>query len=454
MARSNLKEYAYDCLLIYDHEESSFSHRDTREDNSLLSSYVNFVDHQLKSCNYKIHHLDRDSIPGRSVFYELERVIESSKVILLILDKGFFKNSWKCFSQEAAIKNLIDASTDPKCTTSNRLIPIFIRLNKNEIPPALKTLTPIEIMGESDIIQKWNNLKIAIGCHFGQETLSRSIEAENPLASLQNYPQGTSVPQYASAVSREPRVNPINNGPSSRSAIIPIPITVNTPDSASTGERIYHRPDRTRESENNQPITQISSETQGRKETSINGSTLLNQEPLEGEHVTIPRALQSSDVETDAPYSLNPREAEILQVKNISSTVSPTSSVSDSGIGLDSSLSLHEISSVFPSLLNNDLESAVNYTPNHENSYCDAHLNKPDTTEKRRVPDGLTTGNHSLSFENDSGTPQDRVDMANTDAPSLEGFTSEEKKKPSIYRRGLHILIHALFLPDRVYEPL
>lgn len=104
------------------------------------------------------------------------------------------------------------------------------------------------------------------------------------------------------------------------------------------------------------------------------------------------RALQSSDVETDAPYSLNPREAEILQVKNISSTVSPTSSVSDSGIGLDSSLSLHEISSVFPSLLNNDLESAVNYTPNHENSYCDAHLNKPDTTEKRRVPDGLTTG--------------------------------------------------------------
>lgn len=157
------------------------------------------------------------------MFYELERVIESSQVILLILDKGFLKNSWKCFSQEAAIKNLIDTSTDPKCTTSNRLIPVLIHLEKNEIPSALKTLTPIEIMEESDIDKKWKNLKIAIDSHFGQERIPRNIVAKNP--------QLTPEPQYAPAVSKEPRVNPKSNGPSCRSAILPNQNTVNTPDS-------------------------------------------------------------------------------------------------------------------------------------------------------------------------------------------------------------------------------
>lgn len=222
MARRDI----YDCLLIYNHEDSSFSDGGTREDSSLLFSYVDFVDRKLNLCKYRIHHLDRDSIPGRSVFYELERVIESSQVILLILDKGFLKNSWKCFSQEAAIKNLIDTSTDPKCTTSNRLIPVLIHLEKNEIPSALKTLTPIEIMEESDIDKKWKNLKKAIDSHFEQERIPRSTVARNP-----QYSQLTPEPQYAPAVSKEPRVNPKGNGPSCRSAILPNQNTVNTPDS-------------------------------------------------------------------------------------------------------------------------------------------------------------------------------------------------------------------------------
>lgn len=238
MARSNFKEY--DFLLIYNHEGSSYSDGDTREDSSLLLKYVDFIDRELKSCKYSIHHLDRDSIPGRSVFYELDRVIESSQVILLILDKGFLKNSWKCFSQEAAIKNLIDASTDPKCTTSNRLIPIFICLEKNEIPSALKTLTPIEIMGESDITDKWRNLKKAIDCHIKEGRIPRGIVAKNS-----KYSQLT--PEYASAVSKEPRSNPISNGPSSRSAILPNQNTVNTQDSLSTGSNIC----------NNKTITNI-----------------------------------------------------------------------------------------------------------------------------------------------------------------------------------------------------
>lgn len=225
MARSTLKEY--DCLLIYNDEDSSFSDGGrTREDSSLLFRYVDFVDRKLNSCEYSIHHLDRDSIPGRSVIYELERFIEYSQVILLILDKGFLRNSWKCFSQEAAFKNLIDTSTDPKCTTSNRLIPVLIHLEKNEIPFALKTSTAIEIMEESDIDKNWKNLKKAIDPHLGPQRIPRSTVARNP-----QYSQLTPEPQYAPAVSKEPRVNPKSNGPSCRSAILPNQNTVNTPDS-------------------------------------------------------------------------------------------------------------------------------------------------------------------------------------------------------------------------------
>uniref|UniRef100_A0A8W8IWD5 Uncharacterized protein n=1 Tax=Magallana gigas TaxID=29159 RepID=A0A8W8IWD5_MAGGI len=63
-------------------------------------------------------------------------------------------------------------------------------------------------MEESDIDKKWKNLKIAIDSHFGQERIPRNIVAKNP--------QLTPEPQYAPAVSKEPRVNPKSNGPSCR----------------------------------------------------------------------------------------------------------------------------------------------------------------------------------------------------------------------------------------------
>lgn len=81
-------------------------------------------------------------------------------------------------------------------------------------------------MEESDIDKKWKNLKKAIDSHFEQERIPRSTVARNP-----QYSQLTPEPQYAPAVSKEPRVNPKSNGPSCRSAILPNQNTVNTPDS-------------------------------------------------------------------------------------------------------------------------------------------------------------------------------------------------------------------------------
>lgn len=128
MAQSYSKEN--DCLLIYNHEDSGFSDGRTREGNSLLLSYVNFVDRKLKSCKYRIYHHDRDSIPVRSVFNELERVIESSHVVLLIVDKGFLKHSWVSFLKDMTIKKLICDSKRPGRPGSNRFIPIFVNLEK------------------------------------------------------------------------------------------------------------------------------------------------------------------------------------------------------------------------------------------------------------------------------------------------------------------------------------
>lgn len=75
MVWSILKEY--DCLFIYNDEDFSFLDGGCiREDSLLLFCYVDFVDCKLNLCEYRIYYFDRDSIFGRSVFYELERVIE------------------------------------------------------------------------------------------------------------------------------------------------------------------------------------------------------------------------------------------------------------------------------------------------------------------------------------------------------------------------------------------
>lgn len=70
------KDLDYDCLLIYNYEDFSFLDGGIREDSLLLFSYVDFVDCKLNLCEYRIYYFDRDSIFGRSVFYEFERVIE------------------------------------------------------------------------------------------------------------------------------------------------------------------------------------------------------------------------------------------------------------------------------------------------------------------------------------------------------------------------------------------
>lgn len=271
MARKN------DCLLIYDNESSSLQ---LGEDNSLLLSYVNFVDEKLTTQGLKTHHHSRDSTPGEPLIKELEREVDSSQVVLLILDKGFLENSWSSFCKDVTIKKLIDESFIPGCPGSNCFIPILIKLKNPDIPFELKALKCIHIMNESDIedVEKWIQLTRALSYHFNDQFPSAAAMPHN----------FQFTPEYPNT-SAEPRESRVNTG--SNDASFPNPNSVNTTsDSFSTGsnasrqsnenetseQRNQERNFRTKESETNQSITEISNEIEGATNVEMNESNALD----------------------------------------------------------------------------------------------------------------------------------------------------------------------------------
>lgn len=297
MAGSNSKKY--DCLLIYDHESSSSK---VKEDRSFLESYVEFVDKMLKQNGLRTHHHSRDSTPGEILMKELEREVESSQVVLLILDKGFLDNSWMSFCKDVTIKNLIDEPSLPGRPGVNRFIPILIKLKKPDIPFELKATICLQIMKESDIENEemWIKLTRSLCYHFKDQF--------PPAASMQHSLQRTPKYRNASAEPSESRVDPGSND-----TILPNPNTVDTTsDSFSTGrnasrqsnenetseERYQEESLRTRESETNQSITEISNEVEGATNVDINESRALG---------TTFRTLSlpSTDLEVDAEKSVH-----------------------------------------------------------------------------------------------------------------------------------------------------
>lgn len=304
MAQSNKKEY--DCLLIYNVE--SFG---TGGDNSLFVSCVTFVDEMLKNHGLITFHHDRDSLAGTSIVRELARVVETSQVVLLILDRYFLENSWMNFCKEVTLVHLIDESSSPTCPGSNRLIPIIINLAENDIPIEIKAFARIHVMNESDIKneRKWLKLKRALESHFKDKL--------HPPAPMQQNHQIYPETQDILAVPSETRFSPVGNGK----------------------HRHQERHSRTRE-HGNQPITQTPSSSGMQGTTNINIKTkmfepsLLNLEPLVTEPET---TFRSTDLEIDGQQSMQPVEATAVQRStghshdHISSR-SSTFTVSDSGI--------------------------------------------------------------------------------------------------------------------------
>lgn len=241
MAQSNEKKY--DCLLIYN-AESFWSTSGIGEDNSLLVNCVTFVDEMLTKHGLITHHHDRDSMAGRLLLRELTREVESSQVVLLILDKSFLENAWLNFCKHLTILKLIYESSSPQCPGSNRLIPILINLAENDIPIEIKAFERIRVMNETDIKNesKWHKLKNALENHFKDKL--------NPPAYVQQNHQGFPETRDTLPIPSESRVNPFGNGNSSRSTILPSPNSINPAiDSFSTGSYTSRQSNRNKSSQ-------------------------------------------------------------------------------------------------------------------------------------------------------------------------------------------------------------
>ena len=179
MARTNDKEY--DCLLIYNHARSRLSRV---EDNELSLRVVEITDERLRQWGYtKNHYYDRDSIPGRNVFSELFRVVDSSQFVLIFLTRGFLTNCWIRYCQMAAFKKLIDESTRPDQIASHRFIPILINITEDEVPQELGQLTHICFRDDWEMDgPEWQKLKRALDGQSVQETRSGGIGDVRPPA--------------------------------------------------------------------------------------------------------------------------------------------------------------------------------------------------------------------------------------------------------------------------------
>uniref|UniRef100_A0A8W8ISR8 TIR domain-containing protein n=1 Tax=Magallana gigas TaxID=29159 RepID=A0A8W8ISR8_MAGGI len=471
--RVNNKEY--DCLMIYNHARSRLSRVD---DNELSLRIVERADQQLTAWGYRNnHYYDRDSIPGRNVFTELFRVVDSSQFVLLILTRGFLNNCWIRYCQMAAFKSLIDESTRPECVASHRLIPILINISENEIPQELGQLQHICFMNDWDTNEReWRKLKNALDGHPMQESTQRSIGADIPPVTRQHFSQGISESPNTPAVPSDTGASPISNAPSSRSARTAI-VTPNSSgnynaqsDQGSSaaqhvplmqqsnqnqnsiphrqsedlvtlsghgslsGEQPYEpvaRSIRTRLSETNRPVTHTSS-VQG--DTSIDGSSSISHSFTGDEDITIPKEtastvtpgtmhLLSFDVEPDALQSIQsmtPTTAATVQQsvaspQNHSSSPSLSQNTPDSGIELGS-----------PELGPLNVMSILN------------------------VDRALESSPASNQIAN-SVSQQNGPDTAVTQSP--ERPNTEEREGPSFMFRAFHFSLHAILQPDKVYYP-
>ena len=121
------KEYHFN--IIYNHEGSPL---DATEDNKKSLEYTETAVSILTTAGFdKSYYHKRDSRPGRNIFSELFRVINSSSFTLVILTPGFLENQWGKYSSVAAFKNLLDKKE------SHRLKALCFGLSGKQVPEEL-----------------------------------------------------------------------------------------------------------------------------------------------------------------------------------------------------------------------------------------------------------------------------------------------------------------------------
>ncbi|XP_062573559.1 uncharacterized protein LOC134235441 isoform X2 [Saccostrea cucullata] len=542
MSRTRTKEY--DCLIIYDHARSRLA---STEETELSLNVVKRADEHLTRWGYdKNNYYDRDCIPGRNVFSELFRVVDSSQFVLLILTEGFLKNCWVRYCQMAAFKKLIDESIRPECVASHRVIPVSVNVPEDRIPQELRQLTCIYFVNDWESNeQEWLKLKRALDGPSTQETSQPNGELIVPSISqhmtqgMRESSENTNISAAASRSNGTVGTTPCGSRPSlnsrqlarvtpssgstaslsdngssqnrSQSAtngnpfsptdsidsnlLFESPLGGHSDSSAqrttTTSETRLPQMDRSvqqhvppmqqpypnqsnsgedyvtltvsrslsleqqveairaRLSETNHPITHTSSYMAS--DTSMDGPPPNQNLHQNGEETSLkemalqfpgglPSRLNSTDVEPDAQCST---------VSPAVATVTPFKRSSQSMFSLNSHSSTSMVSDPGPeerSPVNGpDEESPLN-GPEAESLSISSFL-EDSTGQDEEFP--------SSAPENENVNPAvQREESVTTATQSAEGPTTEREGRPSMFAQFIHFSLHALFQPDRPFEPL
>nr|XP_034328641.1 putative GPI-anchored protein pfl2 isoform X2 [Crassostrea gigas] len=503
--RVNNKEY--DCLMIYNHARSRLSRVD---DNELSLRIVERADQQLTAWGYRNnHYYDRDSIPGRNVFTELFRVVDSSQFVLLILTRGFLNNCWIRYCQMAAFKSLIDESTRPECVASHRLIPILINISENEIPQELGQLQHICFMNDWDTNEReWRKLKNALDGHPMQESTQRSIGADIPPVTRQHFSQGISESPNTPAVPSDTGASPISNAPSSRSARTAI-VTPNSSgnynaqsdqgrlssedsmDSMNSlsSSLLFSRPSLSTSTNASStgssaaqhvPLMQQSNQNQNSipHRQSEDLVTLSGHGSLSGEqpYEPVARSIRTRLSETNRPVTHTSSvqgdtsidgsssishsftgDEDITIPKETASTVTPGTLRLQSTVETDAP---QPMTSTTAATVQQSVTSPQNhsFTPSLSQSTSDSGIGlmSPELGSLNvasflpgEAPESLYPSNQI----DNSVTLQDKPDSAVNQSPEGPKTCTEDGERPSFFFRAIHFSLHAFFQPDKVYAP-
>ena len=124
-----LEGKVYHFNVIYNHAKS---HLSVTEDTKLSLKFVEWLVTSVESLGFvNSYYHDRDTVPGRHLFLELQRVVSGSYFTIIVLTPGFVKDCWPGYLKMTAFRNLIKMSGKHQ---TSQLVVLAVGLKSEQLP--------------------------------------------------------------------------------------------------------------------------------------------------------------------------------------------------------------------------------------------------------------------------------------------------------------------------------
>lgn len=107
---------------------NSSSSCEKSEDEKLSLVFTKYLVEFLEDQELKGYYDDRNAVPSRNIFTELERLVYNSRKTIVIISPGFQENCWASYCQRTTFKRLLDKEH------SDKFIPISLNLRPEQLP--------------------------------------------------------------------------------------------------------------------------------------------------------------------------------------------------------------------------------------------------------------------------------------------------------------------------------